>query len=132
MLGVGIGDADDSNRTCEWRSWNGFMPTAKLPREEDARLGPELLPWCGSLSIKEFVEAEHDERRKTQSLKSVHVERWSVASLPKTADHNQPQRCINWFTFGHPAPYPSVFALFACLDCVVTRPVNMTMTRCSA
>lgn len=56
---MSIGDADDRNRISEWCSWNGPMPTVKRLREEHARLGPELLPWSGSLSVKELFETGH-------------------------------------------------------------------------
>jgi hypothetical protein len=63
---MSIGDADDRDWISEWCSWNGFMPTVKLPREEHARFGPELLPWSRSLSVKELFEAEHGKRIYTR------------------------------------------------------------------
>lgn len=60
---VSIGETDDRNGVCEWCRWNGVMPGVKQTCEEYAGLGPEPLPWSGSLSVQEFVEAGHGELR---------------------------------------------------------------------
>jgi hypothetical protein len=41
---VGIGDTDNRDTFCEWRSWNRLLPTIKHFCEEDTRSGAKILP----------------------------------------------------------------------------------------